>query len=150
MISVRPVGEQDAAKLQDTMWEQQRIEVRASHGDELTAIQDSIRLSTEAYSFEEGDELLAIAGLVPFSWTQGGASPWLLTSVSIKRHPVTLVKSSKILTKHWLDEWGSLVNYIDSEYAQALAWAKIVGFTVGPPEPYGVSGKMFNKIVMEK
>lgn len=150
MISVRKAQIDDAGVLLMKMGEPQRKELLASHGDILVPITQGIEMSVEAYTFVGEGEVLAIAGIVPFPWTQGGASPWLLTSVEALRYPVSMVKISKKVVLHWLEEWNTLINYIDSDYEQAIAWAKCIGFQVGPQEPYGVSGKMFNKIVMEK
>ena len=144
--------EEHAQLLADTIREEERLEVRRHSGrTPLEAILRSIRLSDEAFAcFGPDGRLLCITGVTP--WTALGepvASPWLLTSTHIKKHPKLLLWGTKLLLERWRERYVALFNQVDAEYTQALRWAKWAGFTVHEAMPrYGHIGGDFHVIEM--
>lgn len=135
--------------------EEDRVEAEASHNMTLyEAAKYSTEMSTHAHAVYKSDgindKLLCITGVVPYSPISDKASPWLLTTKLMKKYPRDLLKWTKIFLNEWKEQWNVLENYVDSEYEQALRWAKWSGFTVYPAEPYGENGRMFNKIRIER
>ena len=126
-------------------------EVAASHGTDIrTAAKDSLDRSEHYCAFYKDDKLLCLTGVIPYSELSDTAVPWMLSTNELTKHPRDLVYYSKQLIGKWLEEWPKLENYIDARYTKSLNWAKHVGFTIHDPMPYGVEGRLFHKITMEK
>lgn len=143
----------DAQQLAENLHPQEELEVRRFSGrNPVQAIERSVRMSAEAVSiWSPAGQLLGITGVQPFTLLGGAASPWLLNTSGMRRHPRQLLVGTKILLKRWRSQYRLLVNYIDADYEEALRWARWAGFTVFDACPrHGVSGApMFCRIEMK-
>ena len=120
------------------------MEVLASGGfSPADALRASLAISIFARTVFFDDEAAAIFGIVE---TGSAAIPWLLTTDTVDRYPLTFWRASKTVLAHLREVWPEMVQAVDARYAGALSWAKRLGFTVGEPEPFGVEGRPFRRI----
>jgi|TARA_Y100000310_G_scaffold171987_2_gene172106 hypothetical protein len=113
-------------------------------------IMSSINRSVEVQTVLWDGDVIAIVGLQPHSVLSDKASPWLLTTEEVKRHPRELLRLSRQFLERWIQQYSLLENYIDSRYEPSLRWARKVGFTVEEPQPYGPYGEFFNRIEIRR
>lgn len=139
-----PVSPSHVAAVAHSMRQADIDEVLASCGHEpLRALWESIRISEASWTLMLDGQPAAILGTVP---CPGGAIVWMLTSTLVERHPIAFLRLSRYVVEALLARYGALVNAIDARYETAIRWAKWLGFTVYPPEPFGVAGLPFCRI----
>lgn len=126
------------------------VEVRASGGYEpVEAVLESWAGSAETWTARINGEVACVYGVAIHS---GGSDllpvgvVWLLTTDTVDRNPITFFRASKKIVKDLSERYGTLMNYVDARYEQALEWAKRVGFTVYPAVPFGVEQRPFHPI----
>jgi hypothetical protein len=71
--------------------------------------------------------------------------PWLVATDEIERHPVRFYRTSKTLMAGIREKYSCLVNWVDARNTLSIRWLKWLGFTIGEPEPWGVSGMPFHR-----
>lgn len=97
-------------------------------------------------SYKKGlmNKTALIDGKVAAIWGCGGVymgsigTPWLLTSKEVKK--ISPLKFARIYQREvyeMLRLFPTLVNYVDSDYHEAIRLLEIIGFTVGEPEQQG-------------
>lgn len=79
-----------------------------------------------------------------------GAMAWLLSSTVADKHKAAYMKATRAIVGALLETYPALFNYVDARYKAALRWAEWLGFSVGPPEPYGVAGLPFHPIIIRR
>lgn len=57
---------------------------------------------------------------------------WMLGSEECSAHKFTMVRVGCRAVREMLEAFPVLVNYVPATYARSLAWARSIGFTVGP------------------
>jgi hypothetical protein len=140
-----------AALLALSMRSEEQAEVFASLGfTPEEALTHAIGASEEAYAAFLGDTILCIFGITPYALVTQTASPWMLTSDAMPKHPRLLLKYTKLAIERWLERYPILINYIDARYEPSLRWARWAGFTVSAPQPYGLFDMPFCRIEMRK
>jgi hypothetical protein len=78
-------------------------------------------------------------GSVIAMWGIGGpligdeGNPWFLTAPEVERFPVAIVREARYAVRDMLSLRSSLWNYVLADYAQAVKFLGILGFTVDPP-----------------
>jgi hypothetical protein len=66
--------------------------------------------------------------------------PWLHTSAAIEAVPVSFIKVAKTELAAMRALRPKLESYVAADYAQAVKFLKIIGFTVDKAEPVGLGG----------
>lgn len=118
------------------------LEVLASGGfTPADAIRASLAISSFARTAFIDGEAAAIFGVVERD--DGRAIPWLLTTTTVDRFPLTFLKASKVVIRALLEAWPEMLQAVDVRYAGALSWAKRLGFTVSEPRSFGFEGREF-------
>lgn len=136
--------------LSDSIRHEERLEVyRSTCQTPKEALMRSFRVSSDIFTAIIEDEIVCISGAAPYSMLGYAASPWMLTSEHMKKHPRQLLKYTKLVVDVWRHNYRMLENYVDSDYQQSLRWAKWAGFTIDDPKPRGYRGDMFCRIWME-
>lgn len=122
-----------------------RAEVLASGGfGPADALRASLAASVFARTAFINGEAAAMFGVVE----AGVAIPWLLTTDTVCRYPLTFWKASKVIFREMREAWPDMLQQIDARYASALSWARRLGFSVAEPQPFGESGLPFRRITI--
>lgn len=136
----------DVLRLIEDIHPMQWQEVDASHGSVESTIEKTVNQSREVFTALDGDQLLAMWGIVTPTWLSYVASPWMLSTKYIVNYPRPLLIGSKRMVKAWSEQYSVLQNYIDSRYTESVNWARHSGFTIYPPIPYGRLQVPFHRI----
>lgn len=145
------VTEWHIKELAEKMRPEEVDEVYASNGDTPEeAVRRSVARSVDVFATMEDDRLMSITGCAPYSWISDRGSPWLLTTVNMKKSPRHLLRHTQVFLGKWRREYGTLINFVDARYEQSLRWAKWAGFTIHPAEPFGFLGLPFHKIEIKR
>ena len=128
-VRVRQSTQSDVNYLADNLRQEDRLEVLASHGSTLQALQDGFNNSEECWTFEVQDtkEIAGMYGLGKIDDTTG--MPWLLTAPAIHKVWLPFLRQSKEWVKEANTKYPVLTNYCDERYTVAIKWLQFVGFT---------------------
>ncbi len=147
-VHVRASTQADVEYLADNLREEDRLEVLASHGSTLKAVQMGFDLCQECWTIvvTETNEIAGMYGLCRIDDMTG--EPWLLTSPAIYKVWLPFLRQSK----QWVAEanlkYPVLTNACDERYKVAIKWLKFVGFTfIKRHETYGMGDKPFLEFV---
>lgn len=149
---IRGAVDDDAEDLAAIMRDLDRQEVWAqSRSTPLQALQKGLRTSIEVFTATADGVPFCMFGVAPFTALGGAASPWLLTSQDIVSHRVRLMTYSAPVLHFWSRHmYHYLVNMIDARHRPGLAWAKRIGFTILPVQPFGPDGLPFHRIELRR
>jgi hypothetical protein len=92
-----------------------------------------------------------VDGDIAAMWGLGGnllseiGHPWLLTTPAVERVPFSFAREAKRAVGEMLLYRSVLFDYVDANYEQAIRFLKILGFTLGEPEPFGRRGQLFRR-----
>ena len=75
---------------------------------------------------------------------------WALGTDTCDRVPVAMVKVGRAAVKQFLEIYPALENFCSAEYKKALRWLKMIGFTLGEPEPFGPKGAPFCRLFIQR
>lgn len=150
--SIRRAVAEDVTKLAPIMRDYDRQEVWASSAKTpLQALQAGFDLSVETFTSLADDVPLFMYGVAPFTLLGQTGTPWLLTSQDITNHRHHLMRWSKPVLHYWSREmFPYLFNMVDARHTPALTWAKYIGFTVYPAQPFGPFKMPFHKIELRR
>jgi len=94
-----------------------------------------------------GDEIAAMWGMSgPLLLPVG--EPWLLTSPAVERKPIAFAKQMRRELMAMLAIKPMLRGYVAASYSRAVGLLELLGFEVGPPEPFGAARVMFREYVL--
>jgi len=92
-------------------------------------------------------ELSTLFGVI--ETPDGVGIPWLLSNDVVDRKPVAFWRASKTILAWLRSIYPALLQYVDARYLRSIAWARRLGFTVGPAEPHGAAGLPFHPLAIE-
>ena len=118
-------------------------EIEALGYSPAEALGRSIGRSLWADAYLVDGEVAAILGLALPSLTGRLASLWLVTGMPVDRHRKPFLRLCRARLAEVRRQWPLLVDYVHADYAEAHRWLRWLGFTIGPPEPYGQLGHLF-------
>lgn len=122
-------------------------EIRATGGFvPEPAVRVSINRSVEAYAAYVGDDLVCVFGVNILN--EMAQAPWMLSSVHVEKHAMTFWRCSKIVVSYFREKYPLMMNMIHGNYTEALRWVERLGFTLSPPEEFGVRGDLFCRATM--
>ncbi|MBX3503328.1 MAG: hypothetical protein KF889_28120 [Alphaproteobacteria bacterium] len=110
----------------------------------LPALLLSLARSTEAWAGTVDGEVACVFGVGPLSLLGGEGCPWLLGSDLVERNAVAFARRNRAMVARWLRTYRVLRNHVDARNSQAIRWLRWLGFTIGPPAPYGVARLPFH------
>lgn len=125
------VREKDVAKI----WASSRI-------TPSEALLLGLERSAEAYSIIWDDSVVGMFGVIIDP--EGHGIVWMLSSDQMKSIDRRWLKHSRLFVDVFVQTYGLLHNYVDSRYAEAIAWVKWCGFTLEEAAPYGPDGVPFH------
>lgn len=115
-------------------------EIRATGGTDPEAItRASINRSVESYAVFAGEDLIFIFGVRE---VRGSHAVWMLSSESISRHRKAFWRCARAIVHNFRGKYPLMWNMVHGKNS-AIGWLKKLGFTVGPPEPFGPRGDLF-------
>lgn len=126
-----------------------REEVRASGGfDPESALVSALAHSEFARVAYIRGEVAAMFGVARVPCMHA-AIPWLLTTDTVDRYPLTFYRASKIVFKELRQAYPDLVQYVDARYGSAMSFVRRLGFDVAEKSmPFGKQGKPFHRIAL--
>lgn len=135
-------------------------DMRPQDIDEVTAASGPDLLGTLLKSLDDTPDpiagyavngpLLWVFGLVPVSMSSDRAVGWLLGTNAMTDYHDVLARGARVYIRQALLEYRELFNYVDARNKWSLTWLKRLGFTIDPPEKYGVEDRMFHKFYIER
>ncbi len=141
MIEIVPATREHVALL--VLREGDAREIAALGYAKDEALGRSIARSLWADAYLIDGEVAAILGLALPSLTGRLASLWLVTGLPVDRNRKAFLRLCRARLVEVRRQWPVLVDYVHAEYAEAHRWLRWLGFTIGPPEPYGRLGALF-------
>lgn len=148
-VLARAVREGDAEYLVEHLREADRLEVLASHGEDvLGAVRDAIICSTDVFAAERDGRLIALWGFMPVSLVSGVGCPWALGTDEMFRIGRSLTRLAQASLAVVGTTYPVLRNYVDARNTRSVAWLEFIGFEIGEPVPYGVAGLPFHPFWM--
>lgn len=116
------------------------------------ALLNSVQASLEANSYLVSGEVVSICGVSKYTLLSDWACPWLLCSDAIRKRPKEFMIQTKKWTYDKLEEHGILRNVVYAKHERSIRWLKWLGFTIYPPEPFGVNNALFcrNELIWAK
>lgn len=125
------------------------LELQAVHGvdlDVLACLRAAVLASEECHTVVAPDgEPVGLFGVAPLSLLEGQGCPWLLGTETLMGYPRDIVVLGKRTVNGWCLRYDQLYNYVDARNLRSIAWLRRLGFSVFPPQPYGVQGLPFHR-----
>jgi hypothetical protein len=122
----------------------------AAHGvSKEEGLRRSLERAVWADAYLADGEVAAILGCGLSCLLGGHATPWLITGRPVDRHKKDFLRLTRARLADLRRVHPVMMNWIHAPYAEALRWARWLGFTVEPPVPLGPFGEPFCRIVMK-
>jgi len=131
MISIRPFTQLDLLALATLhLRKSDQEEIKAALGKTPNiALVDSACKADEVHLILEDNEVIGVFG-VAVSPSRAYASPWFVCSDRAYQHKLKLLRFSKAQVADWINEYGVLLNYVDSRHLASIEWLEWLGFTI--------------------
>ena len=148
-IDFRQATLEDIRFIGENLRESDRAEIEALGLRPSFAVRCSFEESDEAYTGTVDGEPAMIFGVggTPLS---DETSIWALGTPLCDKVPVSMVRLGRNVVNAFLEDYPVLTNHCDSRYKKTIKWLRMLGFTVGEPEPYGEKGALFCKLIIQK
>ena len=133
--------------------------VRQADIDEITealgipmqeALLDAVTGSLNAKQIVVDGMVVAVFGDAVHSILGSIGIPWLISTIHVERHARAFLKVCKPEVQGMLTRHRHLMNYVDVRNTAAIRWLKWLGFSFGPPEPYGPQGFLFHPFTLNR
>lgn len=148
-IVLRLPLDNDLRYLADHLREADRLELAATHGDELdilACLQAAVRASEDVFvAVTAAGEPFAVFGLAPVSLLGGIGCPWMLGTDTAAHHAIGVITLARQHVARWSQRYSLLFNYVDARNKRSIGWLKRIGFTVQTAQPYGLHGEPFHR-----
>ena len=148
-IGIRKARPEDVAEIAANLREGDRAEVEALGLTPMFAVDYSFRGSDHAYTGTLDGKPALIFG-VGDSMFSDEASVWALGTPLCDRAPLAMVRLGRKIIGMLLEEYPVMTNYCDARYGKSIKWLKLLGFSVGEPEPYGDRKMPFCKLIIQR
>jgi hypothetical protein len=126
-----------------------RREIESSSGmDPAQALIWSVRESKRSDAWIVNGRAAAIAGVATHRQDPSIGIAWMLGSDDADLFPKRLLLGNREYVKELLKEYRMLSNYVDNRNTKSHRWLKWLGFSIGEPEPFGVSRLPFRPFYM--
>jgi hypothetical protein len=148
-VWVRQVMPGDGNALLANMRKQDIAECLALGVSPGRAMRTSIRESFYAKSAWLDGKIVAMWGVGGPLLSDTGCA-WMVTGNGVEKIPLTFIKicAREMVKMHQYKM--TLCNYVHADYTEAVRFFRILGFSVGEPEPVGKHGKLFHQITSSR
>lgn len=138
---IEPATEEHARNLAPRLRAEDRAEVwRSSRMEPLEALLTAVRWSLEAGALVAGEDVVAMAGIIPISLLTGTVQPWCLSSPLVERYPIAFSRAIRAGLAEHRKRFPVMLQVIDARYKRSVAWARRLGFDVSPAFLFGPVG----------
>lgn len=148
-ITIRESTAGDARYVGERLRESDRLEAEALGLRGVDAVMQSFYGSDECYTGLFDGEPMMLFG-ASGSLFRDEAAIWALGTEVCDRVPMAMVRGGRGIVRDFLTRYPVLTNWCDARYEKSLRWLKMIGFTIGAPEPYGVHGEKFCRLLAAK
>lgn len=139
-----PATVEHAIDLGGRLRECDALEIKAACGLEgKDALVQAVRGSTQADAWLSDGKLVMISGLSDAIDAPTVGVVWMLASPEVDSMPRCLLHGKREYVQELLAGRDLLMNFVDNRNIKAQRWLIWLGFTMGDPEPFGVSGLPF-------
>lgn len=107
------------------------IELERMNFEPLTAIAESIEMSTESYTIIHNDNICGMFGLGAFDPLMCKPYAWVLPTIHIIPIIKLYIKTIKDVTDYWLTIYPTLFGLVDNDYKEAKRIFTLAGFREG-------------------
>ena len=149
VVDIRMATIEDARHIGANLRDSDRAEIEALGLRPEFAVLSSFKESDEAYTGTVDGEPAMIFGIgaTPLS---DEASIWALGTPLCDKVPVSMVRLGRQVVDAFLEDFPVLTNHCDARYEKTIKWLRLLGFSVGEPEPYGDNGAPFCKLIIQR
>lgn len=116
----------------------------------LGCLELGLEISPESWAWLWDGEPVCVFGVSAASVLVSSGAPWMVGTEEIDKHPFRFLRHGRDVIQHMLRQYEILENYVDARNRMAVKWLKWLGFTIHPPEPYGVFGMPFHKFTLKR
>lgn len=148
-VEITPSEVGDVYKLAANLRELDRMEMTGLDLDPATVIRTSYRSAMLRRTAWVDGEIAAMWGLGGVMLSDEG-SPWLLTTPTVTRVPVTFVKVAQRELREMLRLRNHLSNVVLASYREACRLLEVLGFTLDAPEPLGARAIPYRRFWMSR
>ena len=109
-----------------------------------------IALSSRAWTWHHGDEVVMVGGVQPHPLKPGVGVPWALGSELVRVHKDYWLSQAPVVVGWMHDLFPVLENHVDSRNHAAIGWLVRAGFTLHDAVPLRPGGVPFHRFTKEK
>lgn len=143
VVEIRPATTADALAIVLRATDLAEAEAWSNDPPAVT-ITDSIEHSAEAWAGLANGELVTLFGVAPLTLIGVTGVPWMVASPAIERHQRAFLRRNRAMVDHWQKSFPILRNFVDARNTTSQRWLRWLGFEIGAPVPYGVTGLPFH------
>lgn len=149
MLSFRHAAFEDAALIAPLLRIEDILEIKKMGQFSVEkALRHSIEQSFGGMTgiFFHDNRPIALFGVAPFL---DMGVPWLVGTPDITYHQKTFLRETRFWVRQWQKHYSHLTNIVDADYGAAIRWLTWLGFTINPPEPLGLDGRLFCRFTLK-
>lgn len=144
---VRPATKEDCIDLAPRLREEDLEEIAHTWGlDSLRSILIGFHTS-ETYAVIWGTEVVALFGCRGIPGVIG--IPWMVASPTLSKIRKSFLRECRGFVQFMLLYYGQLENHVWAGNKVHIKWLEWLGFTLDPPEPYGINDEPFHRFYMK-
>lgn len=121
----------------------------ASHSLPVAAVLLSIKYSSKPMTGLADGRVVCMFGVGAATVLSLTGVPWLLATDELEKHARAFLRRNKQGLLEMSEGYTLLRNYVDVRNRAAIRWLGWLGFTILPPEPYGMEGLPFHPFEMK-
>lgn len=126
-----------------------RAEVEASVGSLRLGVVDAyLRTEHPAVMIGPDGGLVCMYGVAPLHSLSSNGAIWLLGTSRMRKYAKRVLHDAKLFIEYAREHYPVLVNYVDARNTESVRWLAALGFTIEPPQPFGVQGLPFHRFHM--
>ena len=147
--SIEPATWEHAQELADHMRAPDKREVwAAAHHEPEQAVCLSLAASRDARTGLADGEVVCMFGVGSLTILSLTGIPWLLATKKLDQHGRAFLRRNRKVLADMGDGYPLLRNHVDARNKVAIRWLRWLGFTILPPETYGVDQLPFHPFEM--
>lgn len=125
-----------------------RDEAEASEGSLELALYNAFMRTPYPTALSYRGDLIAIYGAAPMTFLSTQGALWLMGTPLMRRYAGKVFHDAKLFVAHAREHYPVLVNYVDARNTESIRWLAALGFTIDPPQPFGVKQLPFHRFHM--
>lgn len=131
--------------------DQEEVHATVGHRRYRDALRLSILASDDAIiAVTAFGEPAAILGVGTLSVLYNIGMPWFMATPSASKHRRAFIDMAGAYTAIMLQKYDQLENHVDARNRRSVAWLQRLGFTIEPPQPYGMLRLPFHRFTLAR